>query len=72
MWVIVRLKDFYKEKIKTLVRKLSKYLNCDSKNFSYGGNSPQGIIDDFINNINNIKKGDYVFISTSPMLEQLV
>ena len=70
MWVHKpNLEDFYKGKeLKPWSEKLSKYLNCDCKNLSYGGNSPQGIIDDFINNINNIKKGDYVFISTSPMV----
>ena len=70
MWIDnPSLDDFYKGKErKSWSENLSKYLNCNCKNLGYGGNSPQGIIDDFINNINKIKKGDYVFISTSPMV----
>lgn len=50
---------------------LSNHLNTEHINFGKGGNSPQGIIDDFISNMNKFKKGDYVFISTSPMVRTI-
>ena len=46
--------------------KLSKHLGTKVINTSIGGNSPQGILDDFISNMNKFRKGDYVFISSSP------
>jgi len=52
-------------------QQLANHLNTKHINFAKGGNSPQGIIDDFISNMNNFKKGDYVFISTSPMVRTI-
>tara|TARA_B100000900_G_scaffold360118_1_gene331982 strand:- start:7838 stop:8539 length:702 start_codon:yes stop_codon:yes gene_type:complete len=50
---------------------LSNHLNTEHISFGKGGNSPQGIIDDFISNMNKFKKGDYVFITTSPMVRTI-
>jgi hypothetical protein len=52
-------------------QKLSIFLNSNHKNFGKGGNSPQGIIDDFISNMNKFEPGDTVIISSSPMVRTL-
>ena len=48
--------------------KISKHLGTKYINTAVGGNSPQGIIDDFISNMNKFEPGDTVIISSSPMV----
>jgi len=50
---------------------IANYLDSNEENYSIGGNSPQAIIDDFISNMYKFKKGDSVFISTSPMVRTI-